>query len=48
MNPNPLLTLKADTTLLIDHWQDLSGPVYVPATGDGGLRWELLSWTNNI
>jgi hypothetical protein len=48
MNPNPLLIVKADTTLLIDHWQDLSGAVVVPATGDGGLRWELLSWTNNI
>jgi len=48
MNPNSLLTLKADTTLSLDHWQDLSGPIYVPATGDGGLRWELLSWTNNI
>jgi hypothetical protein len=48
MNPNALLTLKADTTLLLDHWQDLAGPIYVPAAGDGGLRWELLSWTNNI
>jgi hypothetical protein len=48
MNPNPLLALKADTTLWLDHWQDVSGPVYVPAIGDGGLRWELLSWTNNI
>jgi hypothetical protein len=47
-NPNPLLTLKADTTLLLNHWQDLSGPIVVPATGDGGLRWELLSWTDNI
>jgi hypothetical protein len=47
-NPNPLLTLKPDATLLLNQWQDLSGPLFVPATGDGGLRWELLSWTDNI
>ncbi len=47
-NPNPLLTLKVDPTLLLNHWQDLSGPIIVPATGDGGLRWELLLWTDNI
>ena len=48
LNPNPLLTLKADPTLLWNHWQDPTQPLYVPASGDGGLRWELLSWTNNV
>jgi hypothetical protein len=48
LNSNPLLTIKPDPTLLLNQWQDLSGPIYVPASGDGGLRWELLSWTDNI
>ena len=48
LNPNPLLTFKPDASLVVNQWQDLSGPIYVPATGDGGLRWELLSWTDNI
>jgi hypothetical protein len=48
LNSNPLLTVKPDPTLLLNQWQDLSGPIYVPAGGDGGLRWELLSWTDNI
>lgn len=48
LNSTPLLTFKPDTSLLLHHWQDLSGPIYVPATGDGGLRWELMSWTENI
>jgi hypothetical protein len=49
INANPLLTLAPDSTLFTDHWQDLtSGTIFVVPTADGGLRWELVSWTENL
>jgi hypothetical protein len=42
--PTPLIALKLDTSAVTDQWQSLSGPIYVPATGDTGLYWNLMSW----
>lgn len=30
------------------HWQDLSQPIYQPAAGDDGLRWDVLDWTESL
>jgi hypothetical protein len=45
--PQPLLTIKPDSATYTAHWQDLSQPLYVPAAGDPGLRWDLVSWQEN-
>lgn len=46
---NPLLTVKPSSTVVASQWQDLTaGPVYVVRPADGGLRWALLSWTDNV
>jgi hypothetical protein len=42
--PAPLIALKLDTSAVTDQWQSLSGPIYVPASGDSGLHWNLMSW----
>jgi hypothetical protein len=43
------LTLAPDSTLFTDHWQDLTaGSIFVVPSADGGLRWELVSWTENL
>ena len=45
----PLLTLVPSSTVVANQWQDLTaGPVYVVNPADGGLRWTLLSWTDNV
>jgi hypothetical protein len=49
LNPNPTLTVKPNTTVLTYQWQDLTaGPVYTVLAADGGLRWTLISWTENV
>jgi len=49
LNPIPALTVSADPTVLVGQWQDLTaGPVYVVHPADGGLRWSLLSWTDDV
>ena len=45
----PLLTIAPSSTVVANQWQDLSaGPVYVVNPADGGLRWTLVSWTDNV
>jgi hypothetical protein len=44
----PLLTVKADPTPLIQQWQDLGNPIYVVGSGDSGLHWDLVSWTDHL
>jgi hypothetical protein len=41
------LTIKPDASPLTAHWQDLAQPLYVPASGDEGLRWDLLRWIDS-
>jgi hypothetical protein len=49
LNPNPTLTVKPNTTVLTYQWQDLTaGPIFVINPADGGLRWTLISWTENV
>jgi hypothetical protein len=49
INANPLLTIVPDSTLFADHWQDLTaGTIVVVPSADNGLRWELVSWTENL
>lgn len=42
-NPNPTLTIRPDPSEVIEHWQDLETPLYVPHSSDPGLRWDVLS-----
>jgi hypothetical protein len=44
LSPTPTLTIKPNPTPLTAHWQDLTAPIYVPASGDTGLRWDLVRW----
>lgn len=39
----PLLTIEPAATQVTYHWKNAADPVYVPATGDPGLRWDLVS-----
>jgi hypothetical protein len=49
LNPIPTLTVMPNTTVLTYQWQDLTaGPVFVINPADGGLRWTLISWTENV
>jgi type II secretory pathway pseudopilin PulG len=43
----PDITIKPDDQPIRYHWQDLNQPIYVPAAGDDGLRWEVIAWTDN-
>lgn len=40
----PLWTIRPDPAGHVDQWPDLTQPVFVPRTGDGGLRWRVVSW----
>jgi hypothetical protein len=44
-NPIPTLTIKADPSSLVEHWQDLSQPIYVKHSEDPGLRWDVIRVT---
>jgi hypothetical protein len=49
LNPNPTLTVTPNPTVLTYQWQDLTaGPIFVVNPADGGLRWTLISWTENV
>ena len=53
LNPVPKLVIQPNSTTITYHWQSLlnaqnaENPIYVPASGDGGLRWDLYQWTEN-
>jgi hypothetical protein len=47
-NLSPQLTIKPSSTPIRYHWHNPQNPIYVPDPNDGGLRWDLLSWTENI
>ena len=46
-NPKPLLTIKPDPDPVTYHWHIPGNRIYQPHADDGGLRWDLLSWTEN-
>ena len=53
LNPVPQVVIKPSSSTVQYHWQVWTGsqsannPIFVPASGDGGLRWDLVSWTEN-
>jgi len=44
---DPTLTLQPESTPVSYHWHDWSGPIFVPHPDDGGLRWDLIEWTDS-
>jgi hypothetical protein len=38
----PALTIQPDSSGVKYHWQDWSQPVYVKASADEGLRWNVV------
>lgn len=47
LSNQPHLTIRPETTTYRSHWQDLTQPIYVPASGDQGLQWNLVSVKDN-
>jgi hypothetical protein len=47
LSSRPRIKFKPAETEARYHWPSLSAPIYVPAAGDAGLRWDLLDWTEN-
>lgn len=41
----PRVTIQPDSRNIQYHWKNSADPIYVALASDGGLRWELLSWT---
>jgi hypothetical protein len=46
LDPQPLLTIRPDSSGVSYHWQTLSNSVYVPHSNDGALRWDLVDWAD--
>ena len=44
-NYEPLLTIQPNSSGVQYHWHTWSQPVYIADPADGGLRWNLISWT---
>ncbi len=44
----PRLTIKPDANPIRYHWHNPQNTIYVAHPSDGGLRWDLLSWTENL
>jgi len=42
--PDPVVTVKPDTSGVVHHWHDWTEPLFVPHPDDGGLRWEVIDW----
>ena len=47
-NLTPQLTIKPSATPIRYHWHNPQNTIYIADPTDGGLRWDLLSWTENI
>jgi len=51
MDPTSRLIIKPAATAVRYHWQTWNGsqnasnPIFVPATGDAGLYWDIVGWT---
>lgn len=45
--PQPLLTIRPETSPVAGHWHQAGEPVYVPQSGDPGLRWSVIRWTDS-
>jgi hypothetical protein len=53
LDPTPRVIVKPSASTIRYHWQtwmnaqNSENPLFVPASGDPGLRWDLLQWTEN-
>lgn len=43
----PNIQITSDARSIRYHWQNPANPVFVPAAGDSGLRWEMVKWKDN-
>jgi len=48
LDPHPLLIIKPDANPVRYHWHNPQNTIYVADPSDGGLRWDLLAWTENV
>ncbi len=46
-SPLPLLTFAPEPSAAAYHWANSYDPIFMPHNDDGGLRWDLVSWTEN-
>jgi len=47
LNPAPALTIQPESATVRYHWNNLQSPIYAVPSRDPGLRWDLVSWTDN-
>ena len=53
LDPTSRVIVKASTSTVRYHWQtwtnaqNLPNPIFVPASGDPGLRWDVVAWLDN-
>lgn len=45
LSSEPQIVIKPAASSVRYHWQTLPQPIYVPAAGDPGLRWQVLDWS---
>ena len=48
LDPVPKIVIKASTETIQYHWHNPQNTIYVAHSDDGGLRWDLLDWTENL
>jgi hypothetical protein len=48
LNYVPRVTIKPNTASIRYHWHNPDNTIYVAHASDGGLRWDLLDWTENL
>lgn len=46
-NPQARITIKPDPAAVTYHWNNWNNPIYQPHADDGGLRWDMVKWTEN-
>jgi hypothetical protein len=47
LDPVPKVIIKANTDSIQYHWHNPQNTIYIAHPTDGGLRWDLLNWTEN-
>ena len=47
-DPKPRLTIKPNPASIRYHWHNPQNTIYVADPSDGGLRWDLLYWAENV
>ncbi len=45
LDPTPRLVFAPETSPPTYHWANSYDPIFVPHPDDGGLRWDLLTWS---